>query len=162
MSNKYVEHTIGAHRYRIGRLSAADGTWVAKLMTRKHQEARAQAAAGHEVKGTPETKLADVPIETVMLMTANFLIAQMSRQEIAEVQAACMAVIDRYEEHAGAVVPMPLIINDGQWKDPDMEFEGPIVLDLMQRALAFNIARYFTGAGSSETTIAPASNQQGT
>jgi hypothetical protein len=130
---KYKDTTINGVKYRLGRMSAGDGSWIALLLTEKIRKAR----------------------EQVMITTAIFLVAQLSRKELKDVQAVCLESCSVIELMASAEVPFP-IMEDGIWKRRELEFDGPTVLQLTKESLAFNVSPFFSGTGADGTTANPA------
>ena len=164
MHPTHKDVTVEGTAYQIARISAADGNWILGRWTEKWQERSVQAArsapqsAPHDAEGiatAPEGaaeptrgNVAAPTHEEGALAMASFLIARLSREELATVQEICLLRCSRYEEAAGRQVPMPIMVGPGRWAVADLEYNGPVVLRLMQESVAFNIAPYFIGAGS--------------
>lgn len=152
MSQHHKDESIGGTMYRIGKLSATDGAWVAILLTAKMREA-AQKEAEKAPKPSKRIKASTEPpapvatpiisYEEGMMMSATFLVAQLSRTELAEVQAMCLARCFIVEEMAGVPVPVAVRNEMGHWANEDLEMDGPVILELTKRSLAFNIAPFF-------------------
>ena len=151
--------TIGDQQYRIGQMTAADGSWIRLTFVKRYRAYLAtitptdQEAASEAPTITPEQGFA---------MTANFLLEQLTREELAEVQRMSLAVCGRYSVKTGTPIAMPIFMSDGRYAIPDLEFDGPTVLQLTQETVAFNIAPFFTAAGSSQTPATADSSQPST
>lgn len=149
--------------YRIGRLTAADGGWISVMLTEKVRSAReaearamlatpttanrVEAPAPEQVAGSAAPAIPQMSLDDGMLMTATFLISKLNRTELADVQMMCVQACSKMEAVADTMQPMPLIVNGNQWVDPEMEYDGPTVLELTKQVLAFNIVRFFHAAG---------------
>lgn len=143
---------INGVEYRVGRLKAQDGGWVTVMLTSKMREQaeREQAAATSKRKAKTKEEESAPPLsyEDGMMMTAAFLIAQLGRAELAEVQAMCLARCFQRQEQAGTLVDMP-VYQDGRWLVTELEYDAPTVLELTKHSLAFNIAPFFPAPASS-------------
>jgi len=147
--------TIGEFQYRIGQLKAADGSWIYSTFVKRYRAYReAQPPQAQEAQ-----PVADVPQELGFAMTAQFLLEQLSREELAEVQRLALLSCGRYSDRTGTPIAMPILLADGRYAIPDLEFNGPVVYQLTQESIAFNIAPFFPGAGSSVSEN-PATNAQ--
>jgi hypothetical protein len=155
---KYKDTTINGVKYRLGRMSAGDGSWIALLLTEKIRKAR-EAEGRREMTAKDVEKAVEdakgVDKEQVMITTAIFLVAQLSRKELKDVQAVCLESCSVIELMASAEVPFP-IMEDGIWKRRELEFDGPTVLQLTKESLAFNVSPFFSGTGADGTTANPA------
>jgi hypothetical protein len=145
--------TVSGKTYRISRLRADEGGWIVVTLTTKMREAREKEAAAapkskkKSVAKTPE-EVADEPPglthEEGMLMTATFLISQLSRTELSEVQTMCLQRVS-YEE---GITFYPVLIDGTRWTSEELEWDGPAILELTKQVLAFNIAPYFPAPAS--------------
>lgn len=163
MRPNFKDVPVADAMYRVGRLTAADGSWVSVMLTdrlRTQREAEAKAIlatpttanqpeppAPDAVTDPAAQKIAGLSMEEGMLMTASFLVSKLTRSELAEVQMMCMQVCSKMEPVGETMQPMPLIINGNQWVDAEMEYDGATVLTLTKHTLAFNIVRFFHAAG---------------
>lgn len=153
MPRDFKDVTIGEHQYRVGRLKAADGSWIFTTFVQRYRaftDAQLQAAkpAADEFEEKPAIAVPDVNPEIGFAMTAQFLVEQLTRAELAEVETICISSCGRYSDRTGTRVALPIIFPDGRYAIPDLEFDGPAILELTKAAIAFNIAPYFPGAGS--------------
>ena len=146
--------TIGEHQYRIGQLKAADGAWIYSTFVKRYRDYQASQPPQPEPPPVdPDAQVAPpVPPEQGWAMTAQFLVEQLTRSELADVQKLCLASCGRYSSRTGTPIAMPLLMADGRFAIPDLEFDGPAVYRLTSESIAFNIAPYFPGAGSSMGT----------
>ena len=148
----FKDITIGEEKYRIGKLKAADGSWIYMTSRRKYQEyqtANPQPVA----EETDQSKaFAELPQDTRnelgAAMSAEFMAQYLSRTELAEVQRICLGVCGRYSDRTGTMIAMPVLFPDGRWAIADLENDGPAVLELTKHCIAFNIAPFFPAAGS--------------
>lgn len=172
MARDFKDITIGEHQYRIGRLRAADGSWIFTTFVQRYRaftDAQQQAAKAQqpddrfESDPKPAIDTTNVDPEVGFAMTAQFLIEQLSRAELAEVESICLGSCGRYSDRTGTRVALPILFGDGRYAVPDLEYDGPAILELTKAAIAFNIAPYFPGAGSSgAANPATASSPQST
>lgn len=157
--------TIGAFDYRVGQMKAADGSWIYSLFVKRYREFRI-AQMQESPTTTEETPASDSPApamptpEVGFRMSAEFLIEQLSRAELAEVQAMCLESCGRYNDASGTAKSYPILMSDGRYAIPELERDGPTVLELTKESIAFNIAPYFPGAGSGGTTTPANSSPQ--
>jgi hypothetical protein len=156
----YVEAVIDGKRYQIGRLSAADGSWVVSLLTNKMRAAR--QATPLEV-GPPDEQAAEalskISLEEGMMQTASFLVTQLSRSEIAEVMEMCLQRCSYVQKHGDSEAPMP-IMSGSLFSYEEIENDGLLCLELTKRCLAFNIAGFTTADESSSTRPASVGSNQ--
>jgi hypothetical protein len=144
MDHKDIQ--IGEHLYRIGQLKAADGSWIYSTFVKRYR------AYQEAQPSTPQTIEAPaVPPEVGFAMTAQFLIEQLSREELAEVQQLCLTCCGRYSSKTGTPIAMPILHSDGRYAIADLEFDAPLVYKLTTECVAFNIAPFFPGAGSNSS-----------
>ncbi len=157
MPRDFKDVTIGEHQYRVGRLTAVDGSWIFTTFVQRYRaftDAHLEGSASRAEDGRfaedpkPAIDTAGVDPEQGFAMTAQFLIEQLTRAELAEVQTICLGSCGRYSDRTGTRVAMPIIFGDGRYAIPDLEYDGPAILELTKAAIAFNIAPYFPGAGS--------------
>jgi hypothetical protein len=151
----HKEVPVGAQLFRVGRLSPEDGSWLVVLLTTKMREARQrQSLGGPDPEPDPdasfeEKQAAQMSIEEGMMMTASFLIAQLTRAELREVMSMCLQVCDRMETPDGSPVPIPMPVMLGdRYAIPEMRKDGPSCLQLTKETVAFNIVP-FLHAGES-------------
>jgi len=138
---------IGEHVYRIGQLKAADGSWIYSTFVKRYRAYReAQPVQMEQPEATTE-----VPQEIGFAMTAQFLMEQLTRDELTEVQGICLLACGRYSNRTGTPISMPILLADGRYAVPELQFDAPTIYKLTQEAIAFNIAPFFPGAGSSES-----------
>jgi hypothetical protein len=152
MPQDHKDITIGEHQYKIGQLKAADGSWIYSTFVKRYRAYREAQPPASE-----EAQTAEVPQEIGFAMTAQFLVEQLTREEVTEVQRLCLLACGRYSGRTGTPIAMPIIRDDGRYAIPDLEFDGPTVYKLTQESIAFNIAPFFPGAGSNAN---PATNVQ--
>ena len=145
MPTNYKDTTIGDNQYRIGLLKAADGGWIFSTFVKRY---RAYKEAQPDTAEQIETIAAPVDPEVGFAATAEFLVEQLGRGELAEVQALCLGVCGRYDSRLGSPIAKPILFADGRYAIPDLEFDAPTVLELTKRCIAFNIAPFFPAAGS--------------
>ena len=144
MPANYKDTTIGDNQYRIGLLKAADGGWIFSTFVKRY---RAYKEANPSDGSQPETIVAPVDPEVGFAVTAAFLVEQLGRGELAEVQELCLGVCGRYDSRLGSPIAKPILFADGRYAIPDLEFDAPAVLELTKQCIAFNIAPFFPGAG---------------
>jgi hypothetical protein len=165
MRPNFKDVPVADAMYRIGRLTAADGSWISVMLTEKLRGAReaeaksmlatpttatrveAPPAATEEPAGSAAPVIPQMTIDEGMMMTASFLVTKLNRAELADVQMMCVQACSKMEPVGDTMQPMPLIVNGNQWVDPEMEYDGPTVLQLTKEVLAFNIVRFFHAAG---------------
>jgi hypothetical protein len=174
MQNQFHDVTVRGARYRIGLLDAADGSWIRLTLSTKLRERRiAEAIAASQSPAPPQAVVqpvndgtapdaqqkptaaelaAQMTPEQGFRMTATFLVEQLDRAQLKEVTALCMAVCAKYEILAGQEVAVAIMTETGVWLRPELKTDGPTCLELTTEAIAFNIAPFFTGAGSSDQT----------
>lgn len=155
----YKEETINGMEFHIHRLPADVGAWITVLLTAKMRAQReaeaavpAKPARGAKAKAEKDAAanaeaVSNMDYEAGMYMTASFLVGNLTRQEMTEIQSLCMESVRRIESQAGKMLPMP-IFEQGRWFADDLEYDGPTVLELMKRVLAFNIAPFFPAPAS--------------
>jgi hypothetical protein len=144
MPANYKDVTIGENQYRIGLLKAADGGWIFSTFVKRY---RAYKEANPSDESQPETIVAPVDPEVGFAVTAAFLVEQLGRGELAEVQALCLSVCGRYDSRLGSPIAKPILFADGRYAIPELEFDAPAVLELTKQCIAFNIAPFFPAAG---------------
>ncbi len=145
MPTNFKDVTIGDNQYRIGQLKAADGGWIFSTFVKRY---RAYKEAQPENEAQVEIVAAPVDPEVGFAVTAAFLVEQLGRSELAEVQALCLGVCGRYDSRLGSPIAKPILFADGRYAIPDLEFDAPAVLELTKQCIAFNIAHFFPAAGS--------------
>lgn len=148
MPANYKDTTIGDNQYRIGLLKAADGGWIFSTFVKRYR-------AYKEANPEPEQVIdPNAPIpppidpEVGFAVTAAFLVEQLGRGELAEVQTLCLSVCGRYDSRLGSPIAKPVLFADGRYAIPELEFDAPAVLELTKQCIAFNIAPFFPAAGS--------------
>jgi hypothetical protein len=155
MDHKDIQ--IGEFSYRVGRMKAADGSWIATTFAKRYREYReANPFPEPDPNAAPSEP---VPAELGYMLSAQFLAEQLSRSEFSEMQSLCISACSRYSNKTGTQVPMPIFLPNGAWAIPELEYDGPTILQLTKETLAFNIAPFFPGAGSAETIPATNSSQ---
>ena len=155
MNHKDIQ--IGEFSYRIGRMKASDGSWIAMTFAKRYREYReANPFPENESNAAPSDP---VPAELGYMLSAQFLAEQLSRAEFLEMQMLCLSVCGRYSDKTGTLIPMPILLPNSAWAIPELEYDGPTILQLTKETLAFNIAPFFPGAGSTETIPATDLNQ---
>ena len=156
--------TIGENQYRIGKLSAADGSWIFTTFVKRYRAYReAQPLQFEAPADNPGIDTAQVAPEVGFGLTASFLMEQLSREETKEIQSICLGSCGRYSVKTGSPVAMPILLPSGAFAIPELAQDGPAVLELTKECIAFNIAPFFPGAGSNGTpSPAMDSNQPNT
>ena len=155
MDHKDIQ--IGESTYRVGRMKAADGSWIATTFAKRYREYR---EANPFPEPDPNAAPADpVPAELGYMLSAQFLAEQLTRSEYLEMQSLCLSACGRYSNKTGSPIPMPIMLSNSTWAIPELEYDGPTVLQLTKETLAFNIAPFFPAAGSVETIPATDSSQ---
>ena len=145
MPANFKDTTIGDNQYRVGQLKAADGGWIFSTFVKRY---RAYKEAQPDTEAQPETIAAPVDPEVGFAVTAAFLVEQLGRGELAEIQALCLGVCGRYDSRLGSPIAKPILFADGRYAIPDLEFDAPAVLELTKQCIAFNISPFFPAAGS--------------
>jgi len=158
MDHKDIQ--IGESSYRVGRMKAADGSWIATTFAKRYREYREANPFPEPVIDLNAEPSEPVPAELGYLLSAQFLAEQLSRTEFTEMQSLCLSVCGRYSVKTGTPIPMPILFPNSSWAIPELEYDGPTILQLTKESLAFNIAPFFPGAGSVETIPATDSSQQ--
>ena len=144
MPANFKDTTIGDNQYRIGQLKAADGGWIFSTFVKRY---RAYKEAQPDTEAQQEIVAAPVDPEVGFAVTAAFLVEQLGRGELAEVQTLCLGVCGRYDSRLGSPIAKPILFADGRYAIPDLEFDAPTVLELTKQCIAFNIAPFFPAAG---------------
>lgn len=146
MIQMHKDVTVGGVDYRVGRMKAHVGAWIMSVLRSKMQG----VATATDADAAPaEGERPQSSFEEGLMATTVFLIGTLSFDEMAKVQGLCLERCDMYERIGDkAPVPMPILSGPGRWTHADMEYDGPTVLSLARECLAFNIAPFFTGAGS--------------
>lgn len=123
---------LGDRKYRIGRMSARNGSWVAaQLMTKM---------------------LPGIAAKMMEAMLATPLPAgrsELSEAEFHNIQDHCLAVCSRLEMNGDQAFYMPLVSEQGTWAIKELEDDAFTVLSLTVHALIFNILPFFEGGGLS-------------
>jgi len=149
----FKDLTLGDQQYRIGKLKAADGSWIYMTSKRKYQEFLAANPQQTPTDTAQSEAFAALPQETRnemgAAMSAEFMAQYLSRTELAEVQRICLAVCGRYSDRTGTPIAMPILMQDGRFAIAELENDGPVILELTKQCIAFNITPFFTAAGSS-------------
>lgn len=143
MKARSKDVSIGETTYSVGLLPAAEGAWIYTTFVARY---RALASPGSK----PEESTAEptpVDMDVVSMGAASFMVDAMSREELRETMQFCLAVCGRYTSATGTNVALPVLMPNGKFALPDMEFDGPVCRRLLLECLAFNIAPYFTVAG---------------
>lgn len=153
MPAPHKDTTVNGVEYRIGMLTAADGSAIVAMFgeryaARKAKEVEKRRAAGLPDEPSEDPQANDVGADVRAMMMANFLMTQLDRKETKEVFAMCSEVICCYEDHQGQRVPMPILI-DGRYQPAELEYD-PALVDLVRETLALRIAPFFSGSASSK------------
>jgi len=166
----FKDVTLGENQYRIGKLKAADGAWIYMTSKRKYQEYLAlNPQTSTATEETDQSKaFAELDEKTRnelgAAMSAEFMTQYLSRTELADVQSICLSVCGQYSNRTGTPIAYPIKREDGRWAIPDLESNGPVILELTKQCIAFNIAPFFpvaesnglkTSADSMEPSIQP-------
>jgi hypothetical protein len=158
----HKEVTVSGRSYRVGRFLPEDGTWIVQMLTTKMRLERERVsllgAAPAAVQPAPlpakhdhhdghphETSLEDRQAEVAagMMMTATFLIAQLTREELRDVMKLSLQHCDRMEQPDGSPVTIPMAVMLGsRYAIPEMQYDGPTCLQLTKEAVAFNIVPF--------------------
>ena len=150
MPANFKDTTIGENQYRIGQLKAADGGWIFSTFVKRY---RAYIDAQPETDEKPDTEAKPVDAEVGFAVTAAFLVEQLGRGELAEVQTLCLGVCGRYDSRLGSPIAKPILFADGRYAIPDLEFDAPTMLELTKQCIAFNISPFFPAAGLNVTQV---------
>lgn len=155
MIQMHKDVTVGGQEFRVGRMKAHVGSWIISVLRSKTQASAilrtSEPAGAVEPIETAEEKTPEEKkrfFEEGLMATTVYLIGQFSFDEMRSVQDLCLERCAKYEEINGQMVPMPILAGPGRWAFPELEYDGPAVLELTRECLAFNIAPFFTGAGS--------------
>jgi len=157
---------LGEKQYRIGKLKAADGSWIYMTSKRKYQEYLALNPQPEQEETEQSKAFAALPEDTRnemgAAMSAEFMTQYISRTELAEVQRICLGVCGQYSDKTGTPIAMPIVREDGRWAIPDLESNGPVILELTKQCIAFNIAPFFPVAGSNGLKTSAGSTEPNT
>lgn len=139
MRELFKELVLGENRYRIGKMTARTGSWVASQFASYVLPAAAQSAA----------KLVAVELPATPNRSRT-----MTEAEFYNLQDHCLAVCSRIRvEPNGSEVYYPLIHDSGRWNFDDLETDAVTVTILTVQALMFNITPFFAD-GAMDNLIA--------
>jgi hypothetical protein len=152
---KHKDVTYNETRYRIGLLTAADGSWISrefaeKFAEKQRIEVERRAATGQQTIEDESKAYPELPIEQRAAAMATFLMSQLDRSKTAEVFAVASLAISVLENHQGTEVPIPIIVN-GKYLPAELEYDS-VLLDLVREVVALRIATFFSGSASPSTT----------
>lgn len=138
MREVYKDIALGEHYYRVGKMTARNGSWVAMQFASYVLPAAAQSAAN---------------VVDISLPTPPSRARSMTEAEFHNIQDHCLAVCSRKKiEPTGAEVFYPLIHDSGRWNFPDLEADVVTIMVLTLQALWFNIAPFFEDGALQQLT----------
>lgn len=163
----HKDTTIGGNSYRIGLLKASDGSWIYSSFVKRYRdyvmaEAAKPTAAPAEDNGEEAAAPPTPPREVGFYLSACFLVEQLNRTELAEMETLCLGSCCRYNGATGTLIALPLLMSDGRLAIKDLEYDGATTLELTKQTIAFNIAPFFPDPGLSAKLDPGDSSQQST
>src|SRR5215469_7346064 len=137
MREVYKDVQIGEHSYRIAKMTARDGCWLAMQVMSYMMPAAVQVVAAQ--MGSP------IPV-TGQSRT-------MTEAEFHNIQDHCLAMCTRAKQEANAIVWYPLFHDSGKANFDDLESDVVTFMVLTIHALLFNLKPFF-GEGMEKITQA--------
>ena len=140
MRELYKDILLGENHYRVGKMTARDGSWVAMQFASYVLPSAAQSAAGMVGANLPS-----MPNRSRTMTEAEFH----------NIQDHCLAVCTRKRvEPTGVEVFYPLIHDSGRWNFPDLETDVVSIMVLTLQALWFNVSPFFENGALQQLTAA--------
>ena len=128
MRETFKELVLGENSYRIGKMTARNGSWVASQFASYVLPAAAQSTATLIGTSLPNSSNRRTMTETEFYNLQNHCLAVCSRKRV---------------ELNGSEVYYPLIHDSGRWNFEDLETDTVTVIVLTIQALMYNIAPFF-------------------
>jgi Phage tail assembly chaperone protein, TAC len=119
---KTKDVSIGDHQYRVGKLTARTASWVAMQIL---------------------TKLLPSGDELVTGGRASAERSALSESEFHNIQGHCLRVCARYETAGESLVPTPVLMADGRFAIPELEYDVVAVMALTLHSLMFSVSPFF-------------------
>lgn len=122
---KFKDVSMGDRKFQISRFTPDTGSWIAfQVMTKV-------MPSWVGVESTVPDSIRSMPR------------AELSESEFRSIQAHCMKVCAEYRTIGDVTTPVPILMADGRYSDPDMDLAT--VMGITTHALMFNLAPLFTG-----------------
>jgi hypothetical protein len=67
----------------------------------------------------------------------------MSKEKFFEIQKDCLLHCAEIQTVGNVVSPMPVMMKDGRWGVPDLEFNAPLIMALTIQVLGYNAQSFF-------------------
>jgi hypothetical protein len=125
------DFTLGEHTYRIRKMDARTGSWLASQIT------------SYLLPSAIESGLAR---EGLDLPASNKRSEHMSEADFRNLQNHCLLVCGRLSSAAGVEVVTPVLHGSGRWSFEDLETDAVTVLVLTVHALLFSVGTFFDKA----------------
>lgn len=129
---------VGEQRYKLTKLSADAGSYVAFKLAGVVLPLIQVMNGGESKNGEDEKKM-----EEVKLLSAA--ITSMSRTDFSEVQRLLLSTVLQMVSADGAEMPMPVLKADGSYANEELAADAATVIKLTIQAALFNVAGFFPG-----------------
>lgn len=133
---------IGSRRYRLTKLNAGDGSYVAFKLT----GVIIPALGVLSDKGDNGKKDDDGSDMKLLGAALN----SMSRADFTEIQNLLLGTVLKLDSDG---VPMPILKSDGTFVDEDLAMDAATVINLTVQAALFNLSGFFGGEGLNLTKV---------
>lgn len=122
---------VSGRRWRIEKFNALTGSYICiKLM----------AKISGIVFAISDKKLSDLPVLITVLTEELSTIA---KHEFIDIQRESLMVVKEIQNVGGVDAPIPILMPDGKFSLPDLEYDAITTLALVCHVLAFNLAPFF-------------------
>jgi hypothetical protein len=146
MTATTVDFAAGNVEYRVGRLTAFTGNWIRSvLLTAALKQSAGPSGEALDEKDhaaidqmDPERR-ADGLIATMWLMGAS----SVGEADYQRIQLHCLQVCSKILPESGTTVP--ILMKDGRWALKELEYDIPVINELVIKTLQFNLSSFFRG-----------------
>ena len=121
MAQKYKVIEINGKRYQVGKLDARTASYIAGKLA-----IILGGAAGNN-------------------SNLSAAVSSLKKEDFIAMQNDCLSVVNRLNVVNGAEVPEAILLADGRFTDPDMEYDFSAVLTLTVNVLMYNVSGFFGG-----------------
>jgi hypothetical protein len=130
MRNKNIEPDfkdieIEGVRYRVEKIPAMTGCWIATQLFTKMMPMGMETQAG--IENLPNNR------------------PSMTEQEFYDLQSYCLMACKRYETVGSTEVAMPVMSEKGKFAIPELIYDLTTIIGLTVHVLAYNVSTFFKG-----------------
>ena len=121
MAQKYKVIEVTGKKYQVGKLDARTASYIAGKLA-----LILGGAAGN-----------DSNISTA--------VSALKKDDFIAMQNDCLSVVNKLNNVNGSEIPEAILLADGRFTDPDMEYDFSTVLTLTINVLMYNVSGFFGG-----------------